>query len=255
MANTYKSINVSTVGSTTGSGNTGGTVSSGAALSFTISQASHGLSVLNSVYFNGAQWVKAQADAEATLGTHVVTAVPSSDVITISQSGLIEISSHGLAVGEIYYTSESNAGQLDLNEGITYSNPKLQVIDANNVVILDYRPSFIDNTTFGQSSVILFQNQLDVDIPDLKFDSAAFVLADLEIIVEVQSSLAAKESFEIRAVFDSVWELQIESTGGDSQVDFTIDPTTGQIRYTAPTYSGFVQGEISYKYELMTRSI
>ena len=249
MANTYKSLNIG------GTSSSGGSTGSGEAVSFNVSQDAHGLSNLEVVYFDGVNWSKAQADAEATLGTHVVTEIVSASVFTVTQGGKVQVDNHGLSIGAIYYTSETTAGATSTTEGSIFSNPKFQVLDEDNIIVLDYRPSYVDNSTFPQKTTALLNNQTNTIIPDLIFDSNAMVSVDMEIVIEVQSSVATKEVFEIKAVFDGSWGIEVESTGGDSQVSFDIDSITGQLDYSSPNYTSFVEGKISYKYDIMSRSL
>lgn len=251
MANTYKLINVNG-SSSIGSGPSAG---SGEAVSFDVSQEAHGFVELNPVYFDGANWSLAKADDEATLATHLVTDITSSSVFTITQSGKVQVSGHGLAIGGIYYASETTAGDVTTVEGTTFSNPKFQVLDADNIIVLDYRPSYIDNASFPQKTTALLSNQTSTIIPDLIFDSTLIVSIDMEIVIEVQSSITAKEAFEVKAVFDGSWDIEVESTGGNTQVSFEINSTTGQVAYNSPNYTSFVDGKISYKYDIMSRSL
>ena len=61
--------------------------------------------------------------------------------------------------------------------------------------------------------------------------------------------------FLIEGFYDgATWTTLTDSAGQDTDVTVNID-STGQMRYTSGSYSGFVQGKISYKYEVLARSL
>jgi len=105
-----------------------------------VTQAAHGFSVLDVVYVSTGTWAKAKADNTETLGLGVVTEVIDTNTFKASLSGFYEASAHGLTVDEFYYLSDSIAGGLTSTEPDN-SQPVLYVVDANNVLILPYRPS------------------------------------------------------------------------------------------------------------------
>ena len=80
------------------------------AITRTVTQPGHGLAAGNAVYFNGTKYIKARANAEATLGMFIVSLVEG-ESFTIIQCGFIEGLS-GLTSGSIYYVSQSSAGAL-----------------------------------------------------------------------------------------------------------------------------------------------
>lgn len=116
---------------------------SGSSVSFNINQASPSLSLLDSVYHDGSVWQKAQSDNPDTLGTHIVTSA-SGDDYTLCQSGRITATSHGLTIGEYYFTSDATPGLLTATEPSQYSNPLVYVEDANIIHVLPFRPSAIN---------------------------------------------------------------------------------------------------------------
>jgi hypothetical protein len=111
--------------------------------SFNLNQISHGFSVLDAVYYNGTSWVKAKADNENTLGTHIVINIQDDDNCTIAQSGRFNIEGHGLVNGEYYFVSGATNGNLTLAEPNMYSNPLVFVEDDDYIHVLPFRPSLI----------------------------------------------------------------------------------------------------------------
>ena len=79
------------------------------------SQASHGLSVGNLVYANGATWTKARANADTTLAEGLVVAVESTSLFRVRYIGPGEVTytAHGLgAAGTKLYLSQGTAGAI-----------------------------------------------------------------------------------------------------------------------------------------------
>lgn len=79
------------------------------------SQASHGLSVGNLVYANGATWTKARANADTTLAEALVVAVESTSLFRVRYIGPGEVTytAHGLgAAGTKLYLSQGTAGAI-----------------------------------------------------------------------------------------------------------------------------------------------
>lgn len=115
------------------------------ALLLEVTQSSHGFSQFNSVYHNGTNWQKAQANSEDTLGTHIVVTVTDTSNFTLSNIGVLERTSHGLTVGEYYYTDYSTAGAITITEPVLgYSNPLMYIPDANNIQVFPWRPSIAE---------------------------------------------------------------------------------------------------------------
>jgi hypothetical protein len=54
-----------------------------------VTQVAHGLSVQDAIYFDGTNWLLAQADALTTLGVGVVSAVKDVDNFTVITDGKI----------------------------------------------------------------------------------------------------------------------------------------------------------------------
>ena len=70
-----------------------------------VEQSSHGFAVLDAIRHNGSNWVKAQADADGNVATHVVTELgpsgrASSDAFSYASSGTFTKASHGLSLAQ-----------------------------------------------------------------------------------------------------------------------------------------------------------
>lgn len=225
----------------------------GAGASFELTKVAHGFSLLDSVYTLAGTYEKALADNAETLGTHVVVEVVDVDTVILAQVGRFEVPSHGLSLGDYYYTSDSTAGLLTATEPSIYSNPLLLADTSNTVVILPFRPSFIDNTSVSQ--------QVDDIVNNSTSNVAGFVLnnsvtraAKANVVIEVDATVDEYETYDIDFLFNgSSWDISYDSLGNS---DITLDiSVAGQVNYTCPNIAGFVSGKISFKYDITKKEL
>jgi hypothetical protein len=95
------------------------------------------------VYFSGAVWALAQANALNTMGTHIIMNVTSTG-FDVVQSGKISALAHGLgSAGDWLYVSEAVAGDLTAVPPTIYTNALIQVIDDNTLEVFPYQASKI----------------------------------------------------------------------------------------------------------------
>jgi hypothetical protein len=126
-----------------------GSVASGGstALQWQVTQASHGFSVGDAIYFDGSTetYELAQADDAATLGAFIVSSVSNSNTFTLTQNGKIDGLS-GLTAGQYYFVSTTTAGAIQSNQPTSgYDNPILFALSETEGVVLPYRPAAIDD--------------------------------------------------------------------------------------------------------------
>jgi len=95
--------------------------------------------VLDAIRYNGASWVKAQANVDTTLALGIVTEVTNTDVFTIALTGRFEIT-HGLTPDEWYFLSDATPGALTPTEP-AISQPIVYVEDTAFLSVYSYRPS------------------------------------------------------------------------------------------------------------------
>jgi hypothetical protein len=113
---------------------------------FNVNQASHGLAAQEAIYFNGTDWLKAQANDINTLGVAVVQEVIDVDNFVVVTDGVITGLS-GLAAGEWYYVSDATPGLLTLTESNIYSNPLLQATSSTEGIVLSLRAQDIGGSS------------------------------------------------------------------------------------------------------------
>lgn len=112
--------------------------------SFSVTQSSHGFSVLTPIYLDSGVWKAAKADDELTLATHVIVEITGINDFKAAGYGRFTVTGHGLTAETIYFVSASSAGVLTSTEpAVGYSNPILLVEDANTVHVLPYRSNKI----------------------------------------------------------------------------------------------------------------
>ena len=138
-------------------GNLPSGVSTKSAAIFELLIPNHTFNPLEVIYHNGTAWVKAIANSLNSVGTHIVVSTNPGRIIAIS-SGRIEIPSHGLTIGEYYFTSDTVAGSLQTEEPII-SNPMVYVENPDTIHILHYRPAV---TTQGSAKGLTIEGDFYV---------------------------------------------------------------------------------------------
>lgn len=138
------------IGDTAGSGG-GGTDAERIVLD--INQVGHGLSVGEAIYFDGSSWTLAQANAAATLATHLVYEVADVDNFTAIQSGFMS-GFVGLTPGDYYFASATTAGALVSTDPAStnplfFSNPIVLAETATSGWVLPWRAYGPGNASGG----------------------------------------------------------------------------------------------------------
>jgi hypothetical protein len=129
------------------------------------------------VYWNGSAWVAADGSDVSTLATHLILEVISATEFTIAYSGRIFMPAHGLTAGAYYFLGEAT-GVLDLIEADDFSNPLLQVEDADYFTLLGWRANekSITNNVAG----------VDQIITDLAASTPTAFVSNLAILYSIQ---------------------------------------------------------------------
>ena len=110
-----------------------------------VTQALHGFSTGQAVYFTGSVWAKAKADAGNTLGVGVVVVIDANN-FSLYLSGFI-VGLSGLTAGQYYFVSDATAGLLTSTEPTTqfhFSNPLLFALSSITGIVFPFRPSEIE---------------------------------------------------------------------------------------------------------------
>ena len=110
-----------------------------------VSQVAHGLTVLDCIYHNGTDWVKAKSDDGTTLVQFMVTSITDVDRFIAYQFGEVKIVAHGMDIGYNYFSSETVSGGVTATEPISgYSSPVFYVKDVDTLIVNIYRPHGVD---------------------------------------------------------------------------------------------------------------
>lgn len=110
---------------------------------FSVTQASHGFTVGNAIYYTGSAYAKAKADADTTLALFIVSTVADVNNFTATQAGPVTGLS-GLTAGQYYFVSDATAGLLTATEptsSTSYSNPILFATSTTTGVVIPFRPN------------------------------------------------------------------------------------------------------------------
>lgn len=121
-----------------------------------VTQASHGFSVGNAIYYTGSAWAKAKSDSANTLGTFVVATVSGNDFTAVSEGILTGLS--GLTSGQYYFVSDATAGLLTTTEPVTvghYSNPLLFALSTTSGLVFAWRPSYISTASHYLANIAI----------------------------------------------------------------------------------------------------
>lgn len=101
----------------------------------------------------------------------------------------------------------------------------------------------ISETSFAMSANVT----IPADVTGLSFSNATVRSFDALVSVEIDATAGLYETFRILGIQkNGSWDISVEATGDDSQVDFTIT-SAGQIQYTSIAYAGFVSGSIKFR--------
>jgi hypothetical protein len=191
--------------------------SGGTGTSFQITVVGHGRAIgcpLAPVYFDGADWIDAAANATATLATHVITKVIDIDTLEISQSGRFSCNAHGLAVGVHYFVGV--AGGLANVPAPTFNNPVILTEDANTIHVMPYRASSTAavtigqvDTVFGRTGNVIALNS-DYDGSQVDFTPTVSVLS-----TDVQAAIEEVDAKVLAVDFSGKADNTVTITGGE----------------------------------------
>ena len=104
-----------------------------------VQQSTTGFDVLNVIRYNGSQWVKAISNDIDTCATHIITEIIDTSNFICTNAGNISIESHGLTIGQYYFTSNTVPGELTITDTRPISNPMVFVNSADELSVLSFR--------------------------------------------------------------------------------------------------------------------
>jgi hypothetical protein len=176
-----------------------------------VNQVAHGFTQGQPVYFDGATWNLARANAQSTLATHIVEVIDTDNFYAVS-SGKVEGLS-GLAAGSWYYVSEATAGVMTAIEPTSgYSNPMYIALSATEASVLSFRASAV---TAGFSLDDLGDTTITTPIDN---NLLAYNTATGQWINQTASEAgvaAASHTHVMADITDSTWISDYTVTEGD----------------------------------------
>jgi len=206
-----------------------------------ISQSNHGFSQLDAIYYNttSSLWKPAIANDPTTLGIGIVSNVVDSGSFQAVFNGQVNVSSHGLNLGEYYYVSTTDTGSLTdvkpFAENL-FENPIVYVIDADTILVLPWRPSVSlpRNSTYVSPNTIT-TSSYDCSIYDefLRVDATS---NDITINLLPASSSYSGYETSIKRLDNTANNIFIKCASGS--IDETIGTTGTTINgeYTSATF-------------------
>lgn len=128
-------------------------------------EAAHGFALLDPIYHDGINWLKAQANDPETLAEFVVSEIVDANTFKATKFGELtgvdignRITALGLVVGEHYFLSDLAAGGVLVTEPVTYSSPVFYVESADTIQVEVYRPSSAGSGSGGGITSDLLAN-------------------------------------------------------------------------------------------------
>lgn len=148
----------------------------------------HGFSVLDPLKIGSSGWELGESPNVLA----VVEEVIDSNNFLVVFAGLVEVSSHGLTVGSVYYAPET-AGALVDQEPNTTSQPVLTVVDANHVLVkilrgTDKAPVEYISSEISAQNFLTSNNKPLLTVPTgfkFKADSIALIPTSISGLTQV----------------------------------------------------------------------
>jgi hypothetical protein len=112
-------------------------------LQYPVLKVAHGFDAGDALYWDGTNYLKADASDGAKLGTMLVAVDVDADNFIVCRGGLMRWVAHGKTLGDYYFVSPTTPGAITATEPSApdFSNPLLQAIDADTVLVWPWRPN------------------------------------------------------------------------------------------------------------------
>ena len=188
---------------------------SGSGASIPVNQDAHGFSVGDPIYFDGADWVLAQADLADHLHIGVVSEVTDSANCIVALAGEITGLS-GLTPGAWYYLDQSMAGAVTSTEPTTGIKASVyQATSATTAAVVPYIPQKSSETSSTVVDVSLTDSDLTAVVGKHYRINPSGMTADRNFILPAGADLQ-EVSFELAADAPADYELIIKGDTGVS---------------------------------------
>jgi len=188
-------------------------------------QVGHGLSTLEAIYYD-TTWQKADATNKDKLAIGVVVSVADVDNFSVTFSGPITSTAHGLTVGEYYFVDPATPGSLTSTKPTgagEYENPLLYVVDTNTLLITPWRPS-----------VALIRNKSNINSTPVTATTYACQEVDEFLLIDASSNNVEVTLLAPATNYDG-FETTIKRIDSTLTNTVTIKSSTGNIDGTVGT--------------------
>lgn len=200
-----------------------------------IPQVGHGFAVGEAIYFDGVSWQLAQANAAATLATHLVYRVTDLDNFTAIQSGFMT-GFVGLTPGAYYFVSAAVPGALEAVDPATinslfFSNPVVLAESATSGWVLPWRAFGPGASTGGvMVTEVTTLNNIPLDGQTLSFPTDGVALVETRVLAKEQAPNLDRAVYKRTARVNldgGVATLFTEQTDYSSEDDVTWEASFG----------------------------
>jgi hypothetical protein len=143
--------------------------------------------------------------------------------------------------GSVAFTANQSLGGFKITN---LANP-VGLTDAVNLQTLN--ASIGSSGDIIEKSFSIIESQISTSITDFIFPSASIKSFSALVSVVIDATADLSEQFELNGIqLSSGWVLSIISRGDNTNITFDVD-STGQVRYSSSTYSGFVSGTMKFR--------
>lgn len=143
--------------------------------------------------------------------------------------------------GSVAFTANQSMGGFRLTN---VANP-VGLTDAVNLQTLN--ASIGSSGDIVEKSFSIVESQISTSITNFIFPSASIKSFTALVSVTIDATSDLNEQFELNGIqLSSGWVVSTISRGDNTNVTFDVD-STGQVRYSSSTYSGFVSGTLKFR--------
>lgn len=152
----------------------------------------------------------------------------------------------------------------NISVDITGTTEETTIVDADELLVYDVsagalrkvtRANLIGDVSAGASAGDINETSFAMsnnvtaaaDVTGLAFANGVVRSFEALVSVEIDATTDLYEVYKLNGIQKGAsWDMSVESTGDNSQVNFTIT-SAGQVQYTSGNLAGFVSGDIKYR--------
>lgn len=152
----------------------------------------------------------------------------------------------------------------NISVDITGTTEETTIVDADELLVYDVsagalrkvtRANLIGDVSAGASAGDINETSFAMsnnvtaaaDVTGLAFANGVVRSFEALVSVEIDATTDLYEVYKLNGIQKGAsWDMSVESTGDNSQVNFTIT-SAGQVQYTSGNLAGFVSGDIKFR--------